>query len=640
MTRRTGTYEVVAANLSTERLVPSLVRHLAEAVSGRVTYDPAPGSGRLESAVTWPEPENPYPERAVAGNGTAPTARESVAGGGVVTVAEPRRWGATERAALRRTATWIGAAVRAESLRVDWYRAEEYARTWQAELATARNRLAEVRELERRRLVRAITTTTLTDLGAVRHRLRRLRESVVADPTERAEGDGLPELVEVRNALEGVLDGFRAVARGVYPSMLPDRGPRAALEELAGSLRRPVRFRGDLGRRVEWHIEAGLYQAVAAVLNTLAGGDVDNGTRDDLIEVDTTSTITVEFGRDDALRARIDTLAHGLSVDEVRASLDYDAERLAVLGGAMECVVDGDAVVVAIRLAERPAPVGTRHPPLRFEHNALYRSVWELVRQGQDATADRPDRPGWDGVADRMTGPIRLAVVRDPAAGGVCATHLARASALNVTLLDAEGPADETLAARFLAEDGPTGSIDAVLCRTPPTPTFRATLRHAARRVLLSESADLMEYVRTLVARGPVIAARRAILEVRELASRLPREHPVRWSLDRIAAGSHEFAELDLLDELEHGDPRPLTGVDGDTVAGALLLLGGRGTDPRVRLGLSADATDEQVRAAALRAAELWRARADRPATGGRDRAACAVLVRTAEGLVNAVRNP
>jgi hypothetical protein len=53
--------------------------------------------------------------------------------------------------------------------------------------------------------------------------------------------------------------------------MLPDRGPAAALEELAATLPTPVRFTGDLGRRVGWEVESGLYHAVAAVLNLVAG---------------------------------------------------------------------------------------------------------------------------------------------------------------------------------------------------------------------------------------------------------------------------------------------------------------------------------------------------------------------------------
>ena len=131
-----------------------------------------------------------------------------------------------------------------------------------AELAAARERLAQVRDLERRRLVGAITTTTLRDLAEVRGRLTGITADTAAD-----------DLAEARGALDDLIDNFRAVVRGVYPAMLPDRGPRAALEELAATLPRPVRFGGDLGRRAGWQVESGLYHAVAAVLNVLAGLD-------------------------------------------------------------------------------------------------------------------------------------------------------------------------------------------------------------------------------------------------------------------------------------------------------------------------------------------------------------------------------
>jgi hypothetical protein len=41
------------------------------------------------------------------------------------------------------------------------------------------------------------------------------------------------------------------------------------------------------------------------------------------------------------------------------------------------------------------------------------------------------------------------------------------------------------------------------------------------------------------------------------------------------------------------------------------------------------------VREAAELAVRRWRAHAERPGTGGRDRAACEVLARTAEGLLS-----
>src|SRR5690606_41774023 len=120
---------------------------------------------------------------------------------------------------------------------------------------------------ERGRVVQAVSTTSLRALDASRTRLWRLRDLLAEGlPPEPA----MHELGEVRAALDEMIDRFRTPVRGVYPAMLPDRGPRAALEELAATLARPVRLDGDLGRRVEWQIESGLYHAAAAVLNLYA----------------------------------------------------------------------------------------------------------------------------------------------------------------------------------------------------------------------------------------------------------------------------------------------------------------------------------------------------------------------------------
>jgi hypothetical protein len=156
--------------------------------------------------------------------------------------------------------------------------------------------------------------------------------------------------------------------------------------------------------------------------------------------------------------------------------------------------------------------------------------------------------------------------------------------------------------------------------------------------VTLSESASLDELARTLVRWLPVIAARRAIVTTRELTAGLPEDHPLRWALDRIGADTHEIAELDLLDDIERDGSRLLRGAGPDATADAARLLGAHGMEPHNRLGLTADAGDDQIRDAADRAVRRWRAHAERPGTGGLDRAACEVLARTAEGVLNAER--
>jgi hypothetical protein len=360
-----------------------------------------------------------------------------------------------------------------------------------------------------------------------------------------------------------------------------------ALAEYAATLPRPVRFAGDVGRAA-WEVEFGLYQAVSAVLTVLARE----------------SEVAVDFSR---LRVLLTAPAGRLSPAVLRAALEPVRERLAALGGALTSAVTGGTAVVDVQLTER------------VESSALYRRVCELVADGQ-ATATASARPHWDAVAARLTSLPRLAVVR-PAG-------TARESALGVTVVDAKGPADETLAAEFLADGGPRGGVDAVLCLVPPTPAFRAALRWGRQRVVLSESSSLPDLARTLVAWGPVVAARRALVTIRELTVDLPSADPLRWAADQVGAGTHEIAELDLLDDLARGEL--LRGPAAD----AARLLGANGRDARTRLSLPPTAGDEEVQDAADQAVRRWRAHAERPGAGGRERAACEVLARTAEGML------
>lgn len=546
------------------QLVRALVRNLAEAVGGQAVYG-------LPSApiATWPAVVAPADE----------AARELVAGGAIVAVSGVRRWTEAKQALLRETALWLGIAARLTRLRDDHVRASARAAGLRAEVTSARERLAQVRDLERRRLVGAITTTTLRDLAEVRGLL-----------TE--------SLTDARAALDDLIDNFRTVVRGVYPAMLPERGPVVTLEELAATLPRPVRFDGDLGRRVGWQIESGLYHAVAAVLNVLAG-------------MAETSPIAVHFTRDDdALRVRL-TAGADLTADDLRATLAHDAERLAVLGGAMECGVAGGEAVVTVRVSSRIEPTVSGTPP---SDNALYRRVLALVRAGQEAAG-----AAWDVVAERLMAPPLVAVVGNPPA---------ETPPPGVTVVVVPPPANEALAATFVADDG----VDAVLCLDPPTPAFRSVLRGGRHRVELSESGSLDRLAHKLVAWHPVLAARRALTTATDLARTLPDSHPVRWEVDRIRAEAHELAELDLLDALESGDPRLLR----DLAVDAVRLLGAHGTSPQARLGLPEDASAARIHAAATRAATHWRAQAQ--STGGRDRQACEILARTAEGLLGATR--
>ncbi|MFI1991596.1 hypothetical protein [Actinoplanes sp. NPDC020271] len=188
-------------------------------------------------------------------------------------------------------------------------RAEHLAR----ELVASRRRLAQAREVERRRL--------LTELArATSGRLTALREHVTA---ARADPRG-SQLARARTEVDELLDRFRTIARGVYPAVLRGQGPDAALDELAADLRRGVHFTSRLGGRVAWEIESAVYQIVAATLGVLA------------TEPGATIQVSLTSG-DGRIRALVEDPGPPVTADQIRTALAHDAERLAALGGDLEC---------------------------------------------------------------------------------------------------------------------------------------------------------------------------------------------------------------------------------------------------------------------------------------------------------------
>jgi signal transduction histidine kinase len=215
------------------------------------------------------------------------------------------------------------------------------------ELQASRQRLARAREVERRRLVMELGHAT-TD------RLAGLRSAVSAARHELDEPEPDPEvaqqaLVRARVGLDELLDRFRVIARGVYPAVLRDQGPAAALDEVAADLPRPVRLTGDLGGRLDWEIESGIYYVVAAAMSVLAGRPAD-------------SELVVHFLRADGrVQVRIDDPAPDRTAVQLRTGLADEVERLAALGGDLELSgpLAGAEEVIRLRawLPDRLEPV-------------------------------------------------------------------------------------------------------------------------------------------------------------------------------------------------------------------------------------------------------------------------------------------
>ncbi|HEY4422326.1 MAG TPA: hypothetical protein VGN22_22600, partial [Pseudonocardia sp.] len=169
------------------------------------------------------------------------------------------------------------------------------------QLDDSRQRLAQAREVERRRLVMELSHATGDRLAALRAEVERAQGALEYRPEEAAAAH--EALMRARGGLDELLDRFRVIARGVYPAVLRDQGPAAALDEVATDLPRPVRLTGSLGGRLDWEIESGLYYVAAAALHALAGRPADG-------------EVVVSFGRAEGrATVRIDDAAPDITPD-------------------------------------------------------------------------------------------------------------------------------------------------------------------------------------------------------------------------------------------------------------------------------------------------------------------------------------
>jgi hypothetical protein len=127
---------------------------------------------------------------------------------------------------------------------------------------------------------------------------------------------------------------------------------------------------------------------------------------------------------------------------------------------------------------------------------------------------------------------------------------------------------------------------------------------------------------------GAVLAMRWVLRAASACQAAGPLDAELTGALETATAGSHETAELDLLQALQTRHlmlPR--------AQADAERILGADGLGVPARLGLASDATTDEVAQAAGEALAFWRTQSLAPDTGRR-RGAYAQLVRTCEWLL------
>ncbi|BBX75229.1 isoniazid-induced protein IniC [Mycobacterium shinjukuense] len=133
--------------------------------------------------------------------------------------------------------------------------------------------------------------------------------------------------------------------------------------------------------------------------------------------------------------------------------------------------------------------------------------------------------------------------------------------------------------------------------------------------------------------RSAMLKAHTALVSLR----RFVEAHPVMATpyviadIDPLLADTHAFEELRLLRQLHSR----ATTLNEDEMVSLRRIIGGSGTEPAARLGLSPyDANPREAQRAAFAAAQRWRRRAAHPLNDPFTTRACRAAVRSAEAMV------
>jgi signal transduction histidine kinase len=133
------------------------------------------------------------------------------------------------------------------------------------EARSSRRRITAAAERERRRIERDLHDSAQQRLVALRIELELAEELVLTDPER-----GAARLHELGGDLEETLDELRALAHGVYPPLLADRGLTEALRSATARSAIPVDVDSNDVRRYPPEVESAVYYCVLeAVQNAL-----------------------------------------------------------------------------------------------------------------------------------------------------------------------------------------------------------------------------------------------------------------------------------------------------------------------------------------------------------------------------------
>jgi hypothetical protein len=323
---------------SLEQVLPGLAQVLADGTAAeRAVVWLAVGDRLVDAAHHPPDAEDPArPGRTVSGladlladpatDHVVPVLDGEVLRAALV-ITKPAAITPADRQLLHDVANGAALLLRVVALNAELGERVRRADELAEELWASRRRLDSARDAERRRLVGELAHVTGDRLITLRAEVAAARAGLAGTPADLTPVQ--EALARTRAQLDDLLDRFRTVARGVYPAVLRDQGPAAALDEVAADLPRPVRLRADPGPRLAWELESGLYYLAASALRELAGRPAEQELRLHLEQAPGRIGVVVEDP------------SPPVSAERLQVLLAEDADRLVALGGGLQVTATG-----------------------------------------------------------------------------------------------------------------------------------------------------------------------------------------------------------------------------------------------------------------------------------------------------------
>jgi signal transduction histidine kinase len=330
--RRASPYEVLArfsdrvgGAYAIDDVLPRIARVLGEGVRAeRATVWLRLGDGFVPSAG-WPDPlEGAKPERTVGleeihGDHVAPVRYlDEVLGALAVTKPRDEPLTTEDLKLVDDLAAQAGLVLANVRMTADLEARLASIQTQALELRASRQRIVAAQDTERRRLERNIHDGAQQHLVAMAVRLRLVRGVLAADPQK-----ARTMLGELEGQIDDALETLRGLSAGIYPPLLQDEGPAAALADHARSAPVPVTIEAGPPERHPIELEAAIY---FCVLEGLQNATKYAAASAIAIELGSTETSVWFEVRDDGVGFDPSATLEGTGLAGMR-------DRLAVLGG-------------------------------------------------------------------------------------------------------------------------------------------------------------------------------------------------------------------------------------------------------------------------------------------------------------------